>query len=192
MDIVHREDAGQRGREGRGRRYGAGTGDDEPFIVKFHQAREPLGVRRGAHHDEQRTRVHDAVRPGLAARMVSASRWSAPCNALTSAPYSIVIRGSASSRMPMRYGEEILTARGGRRGRQESRGGIRNQSDAEEADSCSCGVDQVFSAAPHTPNFRLLSIKRPGRALGVKSAELAPQCATLRQTAGQMCVLIQV
>jgi hypothetical protein len=28
---------------------------------------------------------------------------------------------------------------------------------------------------------------RPGRAFDVKSAELAPQCATLRQTAGQMC-----
>src|SRR6202521_4608063 len=31
------------------------------------------------------------VAPLFASRMVSASRWSAPCNALTSAPYSMVI-----------------------------------------------------------------------------------------------------
>src|SRR5258708_37466593 len=37
--------------------------------------------------------------PDVASRMVSASRWSAPCKALTSTPYSIVIPGSASSRL---------------------------------------------------------------------------------------------
>src|ERR1700681_3011198 len=39
------------------------------------------------------------VAPVFTLRMVSASRCPAPCNALTSAPYSIVILGSAASRL---------------------------------------------------------------------------------------------
>ena len=37
--------------------------------------------------------------PRAVLRIVTASRWSLPCSALTSAPYSIVIVGSASSRL---------------------------------------------------------------------------------------------
>src|SRR5713226_5084564 len=51
---------------------------------------------------------------------------------------------------------------------------------------CSSDHEEMFGARAIS-QLVFWSCKWPGRAFDVKSAELAPQCATLRQTAGQMC-----
>src|ERR1700694_605263 len=63
-DVAHREDAGARRGEGRRRPAGAGSGEHESLVVEIDEPGEPFGVRRRAHHDEQRARVDDARRTG--------------------------------------------------------------------------------------------------------------------------------